>query len=76
MVVVVLKAAMGNQSIGVIDNWIRHIKDVYRLHNTYLDSIQDRNRAFQYLCRTQCKGTSFDLQKHQSFREHGETIKI
>jgi carbonic anhydrase len=31
-----VKAAMGNQSIGIIDNWIRHIKDVYRLHNTYL----------------------------------------
>jgi carbonic anhydrase len=23
-----VKAAMGNQSIGIIDNWIRHIKDV------------------------------------------------
>jgi carbonic anhydrase len=30
-----VKAAMGNQSIGIIDNWIRHIKDVYRfIHNT------------------------------------------
>jgi carbonic anhydrase len=27
-----VKAAMGNDSIGIIDNWIRHIKDVYRLH--------------------------------------------
>ena len=34
-----IKAAMGNDSIGIIDNWIRHIKDVYRLHNVYLDSI-------------------------------------
>jgi carbonic anhydrase len=39
-----VKAAMGNQSIGVIDNWIRH-KDVYRLHNTYLDSIQDEKQS-------------------------------
>jgi carbonic anhydrase len=35
-----VKAAMGNQSIGIIDR-IRHIKDVYRLHNSYLDSIED-----------------------------------
>ena len=25
-----IKAAMGNANIGIIDNWIRHIKDVYR----------------------------------------------
>jgi carbonic anhydrase len=29
-----VKAAMGNQS-RLIDNWIRHIKDVYRLHEHY-----------------------------------------
>ena len=34
-----VKAAMGNQSIGIIDNWIRHIKNVYRLHHVYPDSI-------------------------------------
>jgi hypothetical protein len=27
-----------NQSIGLIDNWIRHIKDVYRLHEHYLNT--------------------------------------
>jgi carbonic anhydrase len=39
-----VKAAMGNQSIGIIDNWIRHI--VYRLHNDYLDSIEDETERF------------------------------
>lgn len=32
-----VKAAMGNSSIGIIDNWIRHIKDVYRFHQNELD---------------------------------------
>ncbi|MEL1242933.1 carbonate dehydratase [Flavobacterium sp. DGU11] len=44
-----VKAAMGNDSIGLIDNWIRHIKDVYRHNKQYLDSIineQDRFNAF------------------------------
>ncbi len=27
-----VKAAMGNKSLGLIDNWLRHIKDVYRIH--------------------------------------------
>lgn len=34
-------AAMGNKQFGLIDNWLRHIKDVYRLHSQELDSISD-----------------------------------
>lgn len=37
-------AAMGNQSVGLIDNWLRHIKDVYRLHAEELDSIADTGK--------------------------------
>jgi carbonic anhydrase len=41
-----IKAAMGNNSIGIIDNWIRHIKDVYRLHHQELNAIQNENERF------------------------------
>ena len=34
-------AAMTNKQIGLIDNWIRHIKDVYRMHQDELDVITD-----------------------------------
>jgi carbonic anhydrase len=34
-------AAMSNDQFGLIDNWLRHIKDVYRLHADELDAIQD-----------------------------------
>ncbi len=34
-------AAMGNKQFGLIDNWLRHIKDVYRYHHTELDGISD-----------------------------------
>ena len=34
-------AAMGNKQFGLIDNWLRHIKDVYRLHEKELDAIAD-----------------------------------
>jgi carbonic anhydrase len=37
-------AAMGNQSVGLIDNWLRHIKDVYRLHAAELDRIADEGK--------------------------------
>ena len=41
-----IKAAMGNDSIGIIDNWIRHIKDVYRFHKEELDSILNEEDRF------------------------------
>lgn len=34
-------AAMTNQEFGLIDNWLRHIKDVYRLHAEELDQVTD-----------------------------------
>jgi len=36
-----VRAAMGNKQFGVIDNWIRHIKDVYRLHQEEIEAIAD-----------------------------------
>jgi len=39
-------AAMENKQFGLIDNWLRHIKDVYRLHFKELDAISDtKHRA-------------------------------
>ncbi len=36
-----VKAAMGHTQTGIIDNWICHIKDVYRLHNFELSKYHD-----------------------------------
>lgn len=58
-----VKAAMGNDSIGIIDNWIRHIKDVYRLHNEYLDSFLDENERFNKFVELNVKEQVFDLAK-------------
>jgi carbonic anhydrase len=35
-------AAMGNIQLGLIDNWLRHLKDVYRVHYQELDKIEDK----------------------------------
>lgn len=34
-------ASMSNKQFGLIDNWLRHIKDVYRVHARELDAIVD-----------------------------------
>jgi carbonic anhydrase len=41
-----VKAAMGSETYGLIDNWIRHIKDVYRFHREELDLIFDETERF------------------------------
>lgn len=58
-----VKAAMGNQSIGLIDNWIRHIKDVYRLHETYLNTIEDEEERFNKFVEVNAQEQVFDLAK-------------
>ena len=58
-----VKAALGNDSIGIIDNWIRHIKNVYRLHHTYLDSIVDETKRFDAFVEINVKEQVFDLAK-------------
>jgi carbonic anhydrase len=58
-----VKAAMGNQSIGLIDNWIRHIKDVYRLHEDYLNSFEDEDERFNKFVEVNVQEQVFDLAK-------------
>ena len=38
-----VKTAMGNASVELIDNWLRHIKDTYRFNKAELDAITDEN---------------------------------
>lgn len=58
-----VQAALGNQSIGIIDNWIRHIKDVYRLHQKQLDAIGNETDRFNAFVEINVKEQVFDLAK-------------
>ena len=58
-----VKAALGNSSIGIIDNWIRHIKDVYRLHKDELDNIPNEDERFNTFVEINVKEQVFDLAK-------------
>ena len=58
-----VKAAMGNSSIGIIDNWIRHIKDVYRFHQEELDAIADEKERFNTFVEVNVKEQVMDLAK-------------
>lgn len=58
-----VKAAMGNNSIGIIDNWIRHIKDVYRFHQQELDNIENEKERFNKFVEINVKEQVMDLAK-------------
>ena len=45
-----IKAAMDNCEHGLIDNWLRNIKDVYRYHQAQIDSLNDEKGKFDLLC--------------------------
>ncbi|MDO7086105.1 carbonate dehydratase [Pseudocolwellia sp. AS88] len=39
-----IKAALDDKSHGLIDNWLRHIEDVYRFHKEQLDTVEDLDK--------------------------------
>jgi carbonic anhydrase len=43
-------AAMHNQQLGLIDNWLRHVQDVMHAHEEQLSSIEDEARRLDRLC--------------------------
>jgi len=45
-----VNAAMGDQEHGFVDNWLRHIKDVYFRNQQELDQITDEKQKFDRLC--------------------------
>lgn len=45
-----VKAAMENSDHGLIDNWLRNIKDVYKQYRDELDAIDDGTARVDRLC--------------------------
>ena len=56
-------AAMSNKQFGLIDNWLRHIKDVYRLHKEELDDISDEGERTNRFVELNVIEQVFDLSK-------------
>ena len=58
-----VQAAMSNKHIGLIDNWIRHIKDVYRFHHVELDGISDNQERLDRFVELNVIEQVYDLAK-------------
>lgn len=56
-------AALENKQVGIIDNWLRHIKDVYRLHKAEIDGIHDKEAKTRRFIELNVEEQVFDLAK-------------
>lgn len=44
-----VKAAMQSEDLGLLNPWLRNVRDVYRLHKEELDAIEDENAKYNRL---------------------------
>ena len=54
-------AALSRQQYGIIDNWLCHIKDVYRLHAKEIDEINDHEQKVSRLVELNVQEQVFNL---------------
>ena len=74
-----VQAAMTNKHIGLSDNWIRHIKDVYRLHRSELDAIEKESDRFDRFVELNVFEQVLDLGKTsivQGAWERGQDLHV
>jgi carbonic anhydrase len=58
-----VKAAMTRHSLGIINKWIRNIKDVYRYHRDEIDSIPDETKKVNRLVELNVQEQVINLAK-------------
>ncbi|MEQ8473287.1 MAG: carbonate dehydratase [Marinoscillum sp.] len=58
-----VKAAMSNEDFGFLNNWLLHIKDVYRMHEKELDAIENETDRFNRFVELNVTEQVHDLMK-------------
>lgn len=54
-------AALSRKQFGIIDNWLCHIKDVYRFHSNEIDAIEDDEQKVNRLVELNVAEQVFNL---------------
>lgn len=73
-----VKAAMQSQDLGILNPWLRNIRDVYRLHNEELNSISDEEERYKRLVelnvQEQCINVIKTSQVQRAVKSRGLTV--
>lgn len=70
-----VKAALQPEDMGILNPWLRNIRDVYRLHRKELDGFTDENKRYNRLIelnvQEQCMNVLKTAAVQQAYRERG-----
>lgn len=70
-----VKAAMQSADMGILNPWLRNIRDVYRLHKNELNAISDENQRYNRLIELNVQEQCINLIKtaaiQQAHKERG-----
>jgi carbonic anhydrase len=70
-----VKAAMQPQDLGILNPWLRNIRDVYRLHRKELDAIREEsaryNRLIELNVQEQCVNLIKTAAVQEAYKERG-----
>ena len=73
-----VKAAMQSADLGVLNPWLRNIRDVYRLHKDELNGIEDEEEKYKRLVelnvQEQCVNVIKYAEVQKAIRERGLTV--
>ena len=73
-----VKAAMQSADLGILNPWLRNIRDVYRLHIDELDAIEDNakryNRLIELNVQEQCINLIKTAAVQQAYKERGLNV--
>lgn len=64
-----VRAAMTQQDMGILNPWLRNIRDVYRLHHAELDAITDDEKRYDRLVEINVKEQCINVIKTASVQK-------
>lgn len=73
-----VKAAMTPSDMGILNPWLRNIRDVYRLHQKELDAIEDSSKRYNRLIELNVQEQCINLIKtaavQEAYKERGLSV--
>ena len=73
-----VKAAMDSKDLGILNPWLRNIRDVYRIHRVELNGIKDEDQRYRRLVelnvQEQCINVIKTAEVQRAYRERGITV--
>ncbi|WP_343702191.1 carbonic anhydrase [Chitinophaga sp.] len=64
-----VRAAMTNENYGIINPWLKHIKDVYRFHRDEVDALETHEQQVDRLTELNVKEQVMNLAKTNTIQE-------